>query len=106
MECYEEQKCKMFCNRQDFLDYCMGYVNVLRQACRAIRNSFLKFVKMGYYYNIVILQQGVPDYVSETGHCRYCPERGTEMETASMLKLFNRWLTLVGRRTILLMPEK
>jgi len=46
LEWYEEQKDKLFCNKQELLAYCMDDVNVLRQACCAFRNLFLKLVKM------------------------------------------------------------
>ena len=32
------------------------------------------------HYNIIHLQRGVPDYVSETRFCRYYPERGLQYE--------------------------
>jgi len=53
-------------NREELLAYCMDDVNVLRQACCAFRNLFLKLVKMDPF----------PDLVSETRFCRYYPERG------------------------------
>ena len=40
LEWYEEQKDKIFCNKQGLLSYCMHDVNVLRQACCAFRNLF------------------------------------------------------------------
>jgi len=49
LEWYEEQKDKIFCNNQELLSYCMDDVNVLRQACCAFRNLFLKFVKISQY---------------------------------------------------------
>ena len=42
---YEGVKVKIFNNREELLAYCMD-VNVLRQACCAFRNLFLKLVKM------------------------------------------------------------
>jgi len=35
LEWYEEQKDKIFCNKQELLPYCIDDVNVLRQACCA-----------------------------------------------------------------------
>jgi len=32
LEWYEEQKDKIFCNKQELLAYCMDDINVLRQA--------------------------------------------------------------------------
>jgi hypothetical protein len=44
LEWYEEQK--IFRDKEELLSYSMNDVNVLRQACCAFRNLFLKFVKM------------------------------------------------------------
>ena len=46
LERYEEQKDKIFCNKQELLNYCIDDVNVLRQSRCAFRNFFLKLVKM------------------------------------------------------------
>jgi hypothetical protein len=46
LEWYEEQKGKLFRNKDELLAYCMDNVNVLRQTCCAFRNLFLKLVKM------------------------------------------------------------
>jgi len=46
LEWYEEQKDKIFCNKQELFAYCMDDINVLRQACCAFRNLFFKLVKM------------------------------------------------------------
>jgi hypothetical protein len=43
---WEEQKGKLFCNKDELLAYCMDDMNVLRQACCAFRNLFLKLIKM------------------------------------------------------------
>jgi hypothetical protein len=43
---YKEQKDKIFLNKEELLAYCMDDVNVLRQACCAFRNLFLKLVKI------------------------------------------------------------
>jgi hypothetical protein len=43
---HEEQKDQIFRNKEELLAYCMDDVNVLRQACCAFRNLFLKLVKM------------------------------------------------------------
>jgi hypothetical protein len=40
------QKGKLFWNKDELLAYCMDDVNVLRKACCAFRNLFLKLVKM------------------------------------------------------------
>ena len=46
LEWYEEQTDNVFRNEEELLDYCMDDLNVLRQACCAFRNLFLKLVKM------------------------------------------------------------
>ena len=46
MQWYDEQKGKLFLKKDEMLAYCMDDVNVLRQACCAFRNLFLKLVKM------------------------------------------------------------
>jgi hypothetical protein len=39
----------MFNNREELLPYCMDDVNLLRQACCAFRNLFLKLAKMDLF---------------------------------------------------------
>jgi len=46
MQWHKEKKGKLFCNKDELLVYYMDDVNVLRQACCAFRNLFLKLVKM------------------------------------------------------------
>jgi hypothetical protein len=46
LEWHRKQKGKVFSNKEELLAYCMDDVNVLRQACCAFRNLFLKLVKM------------------------------------------------------------
>ena len=45
---YDGVKDKIF-NREELLAFCMDDVNVLRQACCAFRNLFLKLVKMDHF---------------------------------------------------------
>jgi hypothetical protein len=40
MQWYDEQKGKLFSNKDELLAYCMDDVNVLRQACCGFRNLF------------------------------------------------------------------
>jgi len=40
LEWYQEQTGKVFCNKDELLAYFTDDVNVLRQACCAIRNLF------------------------------------------------------------------
>jgi hypothetical protein len=49
MQWYEEQKSRLFCNKDQLLAYFMDEVSVLRQACCAFRNLFLKLVKMNLW---------------------------------------------------------
>ena len=46
MAWYEEQKEQIFHNKEELLAYWIDDVSVLRQACCAFRNLFLKLVKM------------------------------------------------------------
>jgi hypothetical protein len=46
LEWHQGQTGKVFSNKEELLAYCMDDVNVLRQACCAFRNLFLKLVKM------------------------------------------------------------
>jgi len=46
---YEGVKEKIFNNREELLAYCMGDVDVLRQACCAFRNLFFKLVKRDHF---------------------------------------------------------
>ena len=71
LEWYEEQQDKIFCNKQEHLDYCMDDVNVPRHACCAFRNLFLKLAKTGPFRQAITLSSicnSVPDNVSETRH--------------------------------------
>ena len=43
---YEKQKDKILRNKEELLAYCMDDINVLKQACCAFRNLFLKQVKI------------------------------------------------------------
>jgi len=48
LDWHEEQKYKIVCNKDELLAYCMDDVNILRQACNAFRNLFLKLVRRSY----------------------------------------------------------
>jgi hypothetical protein len=41
---HEEQKDKIFHNKEELLAYCKDDVNVLKQACCAFRNLYFKLV--------------------------------------------------------------
>ena len=102
---YEEQKDKIFCNKQELLAYCMDDVNVLRNACCAFRNFFLKLVKMDPFREAITISS-ICNKVFRTMFLK--PDTvgiiPRECEIASMLKLFNGWRILVGQETVLLMP--
>jgi len=55
LEWHEEQKGKVFCNKNEMLAYCMHDVNVLRQACSASRNLFMKLVKMDPFKDAITI---------------------------------------------------
>ena len=44
-----------FNNREELLAYCMDDVNVLRQACCAFWNLFLKLIKMDHFRQAITL---------------------------------------------------
>jgi hypothetical protein len=54
LEWYEEQD-KSLCNKQELYAYFMEDVNVLRQACCAFRNLFLKSVKMDTFRQAITI---------------------------------------------------
>ena len=53
LEWYEKQKDKIFFKKQELLAYYMDDVSVLRQACCAFRNLFLKLVKMDPFRQVI-----------------------------------------------------
>jgi hypothetical protein len=104
LEWYEQQKNKIFRNKEELLAYSMDDVNVLRQACCAFRTLFFKLVKMDPFRQAITISSIFnkvframflkPDTVG------LIPRRGTEWEIASLLKLFNGWHISVGRGTM------
>jgi len=98
---YGGQKDKIFRNKEELLAYCMDDVNVLRQACCAFRNLFLKLVKMDPFRQAITISS-ICNKVFRTMFLKpdtvdIIPRGGTECETASPLKLFNGWRTLVNQ---------
>ena len=79
LEWNEEQREKIFCNKQEHLAYCTDDVNVLREACCAFRNLFLKMVKMDPF-RLAITLSSISNKVLRTmilkPDTRYYPERG------------------------------
>jgi len=93
LEWYEEQTDKTFCNKQELLAYCIYDVSVLRQAYCAFRNLFLKLVKMDPFCQAIAISS-ICNKVFRTMFLKpdtvgIFPRRGTEWETASLLKPFN-----------------
>ena len=109
VEWYEEQKYKIVCNKQELLAYCMDDVNVLRQACCAFRNLFLKFVKMDPFREAITISS-ICKKVFRTMFLNQklyvlSRKQGTEWDIPSRLKLFNGWRILDEQLTILLILE-
>ena len=105
---YAGVKHKTFNIREERLAYCMDDVKVLRQECCAFRNLFLKLVKVDPFRQAITISSICnkvfrttflkPDFVG------IIPRGGYRMVNASLLRLLNRWRTLVGRVTILFLP--
>jgi hypothetical protein len=55
LERHQGQKGKVFSNHEELLAYCMDDVDVLRQACFAFRNLFLKLVKMDLFREVITI---------------------------------------------------
>jgi len=99
LEWYEEQKDKIFCNKQELLADYMDNVSVLRQTCCAFRNLFLKLVKMDPFRQAVTISSIFNKVFLKRDTVGIIPRVCTKYETASLLKAFNGW------RTMLLMLE-
>jgi hypothetical protein len=108
LEWYEEQKDKIFCNKQELFAYCMDDMNVLRQACCAFRNLFLKLVKMDPFREAITISS-IWNKIFRTMFLK--PDTAAIFPTASY-RMGDRqfvdalqWLACIERtRNILLMP--
>jgi hypothetical protein len=69
LEWHQGQKGKVFSNKE-LLAYCMDYVNVLRQACCAFRNLFLKLVKMDPLIETITISS-ICSKVLKLTHCSH-----------------------------------
>jgi len=106
MQWYEQQKGKLFSNKDELLAYCMDDVNVLRQACCAFRNLFLKLVKIDPFREAIKISSICnkvfrtmflkPDAVGITRRAGY------RMGIVSLLKVFNGWRILGGLKKLLM----
>ena len=100
---YEEQKDKMFHNKEGILAYCIDDVSVLRQACCAFRNLFLKLVKMDPFRQALTISS-ICNKVFRTMFLKpdtgYYPERGYCMGDRQSVELYNGWRTFVKQGTM------
>ena len=100
LEFHAEQKDKIFCNKQELLAYCMDDVNVLRQACCAFRNLFLKLVKMDPFRQAITISS-ICNKVFRTMFLKrdsvgIIPRGGYRMgDRQSVVAL--QWLAYIGR---------
>ena len=100
LEWYAEQKDKIFCNKQELLAYCMDDVNVLRQACCAFRNLFLKLVKMDPFRQAITISS-ISKEVFRTMFLKphnvgIIPRAGYRMVDRQSVDVL-QWLTYIGR---------
>jgi hypothetical protein len=108
LEWHKEQKGKISRNKEELEDYSMDDMNVLRQECCAFRNLFLKVVGMNPFREALTISS-ICNTVFRTKSLKektvcIIPRGRYRVGTASLLKLFNGWRTLVKQRTILFMP--
>jgi len=103
LERHREQKGKSFFNKDELLAYCMEDVSVLRQACCAFRNLFLKLVKMHPFSeaitilsicNVVLRNMFVK---SDTSNY---PESWLPWGIISLLRVINGWPIFDGLKTL------
>ena len=93
MQWHQEQKGKLFSNKNELLAYCMDDVNVLRLACCAFRNLFLKLVKMDPFRGD-ITTSSICNKVFRTMFLKpdavgIIPRAGYRMGIYSLLKVFS-----------------
>jgi hypothetical protein len=93
LEWHQGQEGKVFSNKEELLAYSMDDVNVLRQACCAFRNLFLKLVKM-YPFREAITVSSICSKVFRTMFLKpdtvgIIPRAGYRMGINSLLKISN-----------------
>ena len=101
LEWYEEQKVKIVCNKQELLAYCMDDVNVLRHACCAFRNLFLKLVKMDPFRQAITISS-ICNKVFRTVFLKpdtvgIIPRAGYRMGHRQSVEAL-QWLAYIGRK--------
>jgi hypothetical protein len=97
---YEEQKDKLFRNKEELLAYCLDDVNVLRQACCAFRNLFLKLVKMDPFRQAITISS-ICNMVFRTMLLKpdtvvIIPRAGYRMGDRQSVEAL-QWLAYIGR---------
>jgi len=98
MQWHQEQKGKLFSNKDELVAYCMD-VNVLRKACCAFRNLFLKMIKMDPFREAIAISS-VCNKVFRTMLLKphavgIIPRADYRMGIISLLKVIKKSKTLV-----------
>lgn len=104
MEWYEDQKIKNFREKEELFPYWMDNVSVLRQASCALRTVCLKLVNFEHFRQAITIST-ICNKVFRTMYLKpdtvVIPKGVYRMwDTASLLRFFNGWRTLVGRTTL------
>ena len=98
LEWYEEKK-TFFCNKQELLAYCIDDVNVLRKACCAFRDLFLKLVKMDPFRQAITISS-ICNKVYRTMFLKPdslgIPRAGYRMGDRQSVEAL-QWLAYIGR---------
>jgi hypothetical protein len=89
----------MFQNKEALLGYCIDDVSVLRQACCAFRNVFLKLVKMDPFRQALTISS-ICNKVFQTmflkPETRYYPEGGYLLGDRQSIEAI-QWLAYIGQ---------
>jgi len=98
--CCAGVKDKIFNNREELLSYCMDDVNLLRLACRAYRNLFLKLVKIDPFRHAITISS-IYNKVFRTMFLKpdsvgIIQRRGYRMGDRQSVEAL-QWLTYIGR---------
>jgi hypothetical protein len=107
LEWHQKQARKVFSNKEELLAYCMDDVNVLRQACCAFRNLFLKLVKMDPFKEAITISS-ICSKVFRTMFLKpdtvgIMPRAGYRMGDKQSIEGL-KWLAYIGRDKTLFMP--
>jgi len=100
LEWHEEQTGKVFCYKDELLAYYMDDLIVLRQACYAFRNVFLKLVKMDPFREAItissISNQVFRTMFLKSDTVRIIPRAGYRMGDRQSIEGL-QWLAYIGR---------